>query len=241
MVFSRINVFGEYFDVTPAANIKNGDESVFDFRDSRVTPAILLPSLNEDIKIELCSGCKRTDLYAPALAGALFVVLVRGLPLSTVAVEVKNRSIEALISDDNSKCSVFVPKCKVLSSNRRTEVGGVEFFAGEVECEGNKFAIIFCKDERSFSPDIMCLLLQSFDCAAVVCDKGDDRRFKFTKTAEGITSLDAARAAASLISYKAPLRSPLTLRCDGLSFCFTECHFGFLLSCDINRPLTFYY
>ena len=104
---------GEIYDVIPVSELPSDRTAYYDRRDGAVLTLFLLPSLYTDAQARVfCSSDKELFLPSAAMAAAIFLVGVRGLPLDECEVEIGDNIYTVRTSGNVEKYELILTRCK---------------------------------------------------------------------------------------------------------------------------------
>ncbi len=162
IIFSRICSLGVSYDVFPISEPPISPDAYYDKRDPMSHSIFLLPSLSADAAV--LSFEHDTPSPSMALAGAVFLAFVRGLPLASMEIESRGKIYKISCDTKTKNIRVFLPKCKLICSNKEIFVDKTKISISETELDGARLPIVKCTDATAFSEEMLARL--SLDTAS---------------------------------------------------------------------------
>ena len=164
IIFSRITVFGESFDVFPRREMPRDPLPYIDKRDASVDTVFLLPSTDADIfaesvRAEVTRGSDASLSYATAL----FLLRVRGVPLGELTVKTPRGFYDVKSVKNDGKYGVLMSKCKQLYTKSANFADKTDVKVHTASLDSALYNIVECADSDMFSEEILHSLLLSRD------------------------------------------------------------------------------
>ncbi|MBQ7386949.1 MAG: hypothetical protein IJW03_02155 [Clostridia bacterium] len=241
IIFSRICSLGVTYDVFPMSEPPICADSYYDTRDPSAHTVFLLPTLAADASV--VSYQSGIPSPSAALAGAVFLAFVRGLPLSDSEIESGGKIFKMHINQKTKNIKIFLPKCKLLCANREIFIDNTRIFVSEAEYEEMKIPVVKCADATSFSDEnLAAIALELSDTTpigAIAYSIFDDRaiaRARFTNKHTDsplITAMTVARCAGVGTILKS-----LTVECSDTEILVESVGSSFAVSSKETRYLT---
>ncbi len=200
IIFSRICSLGVTYDIFPMSEPPICADVYDDVRDPNVHTVFLLPSLTADAEVLSCESDKPSP--SAAMAGAIFLTFVRGLPLSDVEIESGGKIFKIFLDKNSESTTLFLPKCKLLCSNKEIFVDKTRIFISEAKLNGEIIPVVKCDDAALFSDEnLKKLALLVSDTAPIgavaysLCGNAAAARAKFTNSKPDIPLICAMAVA----------------------------------------------
>lgn len=149
VIFSRICALGRTYDLFPVSELPRDSEPYLDRRDSEVDTAFLLPCESADAEIVVVG--EDTPSASASLAAAMFLCLVRGLPLDETDILSRGKIYKVTYDEKNDEFCVLVQKCKLLLSNIAISVNGIPLSVDIIGYGDERLSVSECSDAEHFS------------------------------------------------------------------------------------------
>lgn len=198
-----------------------------DKRDKTVDTVFLLPCGDADIYAEAVrEGISRTSDELPAYAASLFLLRVRGLPLSEMTVKTPSCMYEIKITENDGKCGILVPKCKLLYTKTASFADKTDITVYTMSLGEMLYNVVLCADSNMLSEVVLHRLLHSdsaekIAAAAAVSGKDGSLLAKavYLDQKDRSLKLNLALAIASRARFSTP-NERLNIKISGTDFCF---------------------
>ena len=126
-------------------------------KESTSVRVILRPSLSADVRIDVldCFSSQRKRYTAPAMAAAIFMTEIRGLPLDQIDIETPSIILSVVKKD--RKLSIIAPKCKLMLSKHPVLACGEETLVTLVsdDLDGKIYAVYECDSLASVDQTLL--------------------------------------------------------------------------------------
>ena len=237
IIFSRIRALGACFDVFPMSEPCARD--LRDTRDADVYTAILLPSHTADAEVVMMEA--NIPSAAMALAGARFLLSVRGLPLEETEIYASGRIYKIVREDRNASPSIILAGCHRPHARRRMIIDTVTLELLFVSVDGANVCVSLCDDCDCFSVDSLLRVAyetrEAMPCGvvAVSSHSGMIRAREYFVRRSPDNALIAARAAACACGLGALVRDA-RVTVAASTFSLSECDGGVAVSADDGPP-----
>ncbi len=247
IIFSRICVFGESFDVFPVSKMPTAPHCFSDSRDPTVSPLFLLPSEIADAEVRsIHSGCLGASA---AMAAAAFLLDVRGLPLAELDVECGDEIYKIISSKNQDFREILTAKCKLLCAKQRVIMENTEIFSSVVADDVGTLCAVSCSNADAFSDTALRRLpLCVSDSLGITAPDG---AVAFSRSGEGVVArgvitsdqtrdrtMRLARAAARAAGCGSVCEQ-IRVVCNGVVFTVRHAENRYGVSSLPTRPLTF--
>ena len=105
------------------------------------------------------------------MCAAIFMRVVRGLPLDEMEIDSCGKIYKVLCDKDEQKFRILMPKCKLLSSNITVSVDKMPILVSLIKIRDEIFSVTECSDSKYFSHSSLKRIyneMRSFNVSGVV-------------------------------------------------------------------------
>lgn len=198
-----------------------------DKRDKTVDTVFLLPCEHADIYAEAVrDDILRTSDELTAYAASLFLLRIRGLPLSEMTVKTPSCIYEIKSTGNDGKYGILVPKCKLLYTKTVSFADKTDIMVHTLSLGKLLYNVVLCADSDMLSKVALRRLLHSDSAeqiVAVAAVSGNDDSFLaravFLDEKDRSLKLNLALAIASRVCFSTP-NERLNIKINGTDFCF---------------------